>query len=164
MQMRYLDEKTAATARQEVAGVPVGDAVRKRDLSEAMLYPWKSRSVSVETLEFEDLVQLSDDMCDENAHDSKRLWPPARTRYSDEDIEAAVREAESGVPVAEIVRKLRISEATFSVWVKRFESFQTSIRELRDENARLRRLAADLAVNRKICKMCAREVSEIDHR
>ena len=119
----------------------------------------------VETLDIEDLIQLRDDMCDENAHDLKRLDPPTPTRYSDEEIEAAVREAESGVPVGEIVRKLRISEATFYVWAKRFEGFRTfEICDLRDENAQLRRLAGDLARNRKICKTCAAKVEEHDHR
>ena len=123
-----------------------------------MLYLWQRRFVRVETLDIEDRIQLRDDMCDENAHDSKRSDPPAQTRYSDEDIAAAVRQAQSGVPVAEIVRKLRISEATFSVWIKRFEGFQTSeICELRDKNAQLRRLAADLALNRKVCKTCAQD-------
>jgi putative transposase len=152
----------AAAARREEARVPVGEIVRKLDISEAM---WRKDYVRVETLDYEDLIQLSDDMCDENAHDSKRLDLPAQTRYSDEEIEAAVREAESGVPVAEIVRKLRISEATFSVWVKRFEGFQTSeICLLRDKNVQLRRLAADLALNRKVCKTCAEKVAEYDHR
>jgi putative transposase len=161
VQIRYSDEKMAAAARREEAGVPVGEIVRKLHISEAM---WRKDVVRVETLDIEDLIQLSDDMCDENAHDSKRLDPPAQTRYSDEEIAAAVRQAESGVPVAKIVHKLRISEATFSVWVKRFAGFQTSdICELRDENAQLRRLAADLARNRKVCKTCAGKVEEYDH-
>jgi putative transposase len=149
----------AAAARQAEAGVPVGEIVRKLDVSEATLYVWKKRFDRIETPEIENLGQLSDDMRDENAHDSKRFDPPAQTRYSDEEIAAAVREAKSGVPVAEIVRKLRISEATFSVWVKCFAGFQTSeIDDLRDENAQLRRLAAELARNRKVCKTCAGKV------
>ena len=153
----------AAAARQAEADVPVGEIVRKLDVSEATLYVWKKRFDRVETPAIEKLGQLGDDMRDENAHDSKRFDPPAQTRYSDEEIAAAVREAKSGVPVAEIVRKLRISEATFSVWVKRFAGFQTSeIGDLRDENARLRRLAADLVLNYKVCKTCAGKVEKYD--
>jgi putative transposase len=64
-----------------------------------------------------------------------------QARYSDEMIAAAVHQAEAGVPVAELVRKLGISEATFYVWKKRFEGFETpeisELRQLRDENAQL---------------------------
>jgi putative transposase len=156
----------AAAARKAEAGVPVGEIARKLDVSEATLYVWKKRFDRVETPAIEKLGQLGDDMRDENAHDSRRFDPPAQTRYSDEEIAAAVHEAKSGVPVAEIVRKLRISEATFSVWVKRrFAGFQTSeINDLRDENAQLRRLAADLARNRKVCKTCAGTVEQYDNR
>lgn len=122
-----------------------------------MFYVWK-RFDRVEAPDIDELGQLRDDMRDENAHDAKRLDPPAPTRYSDEEIAAAVRDAEAGMPVAEIVRKLGISEATFSVWVRRCEGFQTpenELRQLRDENARLRRLAADLTRNREVCKTCA---------
>jgi putative transposase len=163
VQILYSDEKMAAAARQAEAGVPVGEIVRRLDISDATV--WKKRFDRVESSEIERLGQLGDDMRDENAHDSKRFDPPAQTRYSDEEIAAAVREAESGVPVAMLVRKLRISEATFSVWVKRFEGFQTSeICELRDKNAQLRRLAVDLALNRKICKTCAEKVPDNAHR
>ena len=55
-----------------------------------------------------------------------------KTRYSDEQIAAALRQAEIGTPVAEITRKLGISEATFYVWKKRFGTLGTpEIRELR---------------------------------
>jgi putative transposase len=99
-------------------------------------------------------------MRDENAHDGKRLGPPVQARYSDEMIAAAVRQAEAGVPVAELVRKLGISEATFYVWKKRFEGVETpethdELGQLRDENAQLRRLVADLTIDRQVCKTCS---------
>jgi putative transposase len=146
----------AAAARQAEADVPVGEIVRKLDVSEATLYVWKKRFDRAETPETDELGQLCDDMRDENAHDTKRLDPPAQTRYSDEEIAAAVRQAEAGVPVADIVRKLGISEATFSVWVKCFEGFHTpeicELRQLRDENTQLKRLAIDLALNRVLAR------------
>ncbi len=77
-----------------------------------------------------------------------------KSRYSDEQIAAALRQAEAGTPVAEIVRKLGISEATFYIWRKRFGSMGTpAIRELRllrEENARLKRLVADLTLDRQV--------------
>jgi putative transposase len=165
MQIWYSDEKMAAAVRQAGAGVPVAEIARKLDISEATLYVWKKRFSRAESAEADELRQLRDDMRDENAHDTKRLDPPVQTRYSDEEIAVAVRQAEAGVPVPEIVRRLGISEATFYVWVKRFERFQApeicELRQLRDENAQLERLVADLALNRQVCKTCAENLGGI---
>jgi putative transposase len=58
--------------------------------------------------------------------------PVRKSRYSDEQIAAALRQAEAGTPIADITRKLGISEATFYAWRKRFGSLGTpEIRELR---------------------------------
>jgi putative transposase len=77
-----------------------------------------------------------------------------KSRYSDEQITAALRQAEAGTPIAEIVRKLGISEATFYAWRKRFGSLGTpeirELRQLREENARLKRVVADLTLDRQI--------------
>jgi len=81
--------------------------------------------------------------------------PPVRkSRYSDEQIAAALRQAEIGTPVADIPRKLGISEATFYVWKKRFGSLGTpeirELRQLRDENNRLKQVVADLTLDRHV--------------
>jgi putative transposase len=77
-----------------------------------------------------------------------------KSRYSDEQIAAALRQAELGTPVAEITRKLGISEATFYVWKKRFGSLGTpeirELRQLREENARLKQVVADLTLDRHV--------------
>ena len=77
-----------------------------------------------------------------------------KSRYSDEQIAAALRQAEIGTSVADITRKLGISEATFYVWKKRFGSLVTpEIRELlqlRDENTRLKQVVADLTLDRNV--------------
>ena len=60
-----------------------------------------------------------------------------KSRYSDEQIAAALRQAEIGTLVADITRKLGISEATFHVWKKRFGTLGTpEIRELRQRATR----------------------------
>ena len=68
-----------------------------------------------------------------------------KSRYPDEQIAAALRQAEAGTPVAEITRKLGIAEALFYVWKKRFGGLGTpeirELRQLRDENAGLNALA-----------------------
>lgn len=77
-----------------------------------------------------------------------------KSRYSDEQIAAALRQAETGTPVAEITRKLGISEATFYTWKKRFGSFGTpeirELRQLRAENAQLKQVVADLTLDRHV--------------
>jgi putative transposase len=80
-----------------------------------------------------------------------------KSRYSDEQIAATLRQAEAGTPIADITRKLGISEATFYAWRKRFGSLGTpeirELRQLRDENARLKRLkrlVADLTLDRQV--------------
>jgi putative transposase len=77
-----------------------------------------------------------------------------KSRYSDEQIASALRQAEVGTPVAEIVRKLGISEATFYAWKKRFGSLGTpeirELRQLREENAKLKQVVADLTLDRAV--------------
>ncbi len=80
--------------------------------------------------------------------------PVRKSRYSDEQIAAALRQAEIGAPVADITRKLGISEATFYVWKKRFGTLGTpeirELRQLRDENAKLKAVVADLTLDRAV--------------
>ena len=77
-----------------------------------------------------------------------------KSRYSAEQIAAALRQAEAGTPVTEITRKLGIAEATFYLWKKRFGRLGTpeirELRQLREENVRLKQVVADLTLDRHI--------------
>jgi putative transposase len=77
-----------------------------------------------------------------------------RSRYSDEQITYALRQADSGTAVSDVCRQLGISEATFYVWKKKFGSLAaTEVRELRllrEENSKLKRLVADLTLDKHI--------------
>ncbi len=77
-----------------------------------------------------------------------------KSRYSPEQIAAALRQAELGTPPAEITRKLGISEATFYGWKKRFGRLGTpeirELRQLREENTRLKQVVADLTLDRHV--------------
>ena len=77
-----------------------------------------------------------------------------KSRYSDEQIAAALRQAEIGKPVADVTRKLGISESTLYVWKKRFGMLGTpeirELRQLRDENAKLKAVVADLTLDRAV--------------
>jgi len=73
-------------------------------------------------------------------------------RYTDEQIAFALRQAESGAAVAEICRKLGVSEPTFYRWKKQFAGMGTveirRLKQLEEENAKLKRLVADLSLDK----------------
>ena len=75
-----------------------------------------------------------------------------RKRYSDEQIAFALRQAEGGTAVEGICRKLGVSEATFYRWKKQFAGMGTveirRLKQLEEENAKLKRLVADLSLDR----------------
>ena len=75
-----------------------------------------------------------------------------RKRYSDEQIAFALRQADSGTAVEEICRKLGVSEATFYRWKKQFAGMGTveirRLKQLEEENAKLKRLVADLSLDK----------------
>lgn len=73
---------------------------------------------------------------------------------SEEEILRVLREAESGDTVVEICRKHAISQETFYLRMDKYNGFGLDelreLRHLRDENAKLKRLAADLSLDRHI--------------
>ena len=75
-----------------------------------------------------------------------------RKRYSDEQIAFALRQAETGVSVEEICRRLGVSEATFYRWKKQFAGMGVveirRLKQLEEENAKLKRLVADLSLDK----------------
>ena len=78
----------------------------------------------------------------------------AKKGHSEEQILRALWQAEGGTRVAEICREHGVSEATFYVWKKKFSSLALNelreLRQLREENAKLKRLVADLSLDRHI--------------
>jgi putative transposase len=74
-----------------------------------------------------------------------------RKRYTDEQIGFALRQAESGTAVEAICRKMGISEPTFYRWKKQFAGMGVveirRLKQLEDENAKLKRLVADLTLD-----------------
>ena len=75
-----------------------------------------------------------------------------RSRFSEEQVAYALRQAESGTPVGDVCRQLGVSEATFYTWKKKYAHLGVSelrrLRQLEDENARLKRLVADLTLDK----------------
>jgi putative transposase len=74
--------------------------------------------------------------------------------HSEEEILRVLRDAESGDTVAEICRKHGISQQTFYLWKKKYAGLGLNelreLRQLREENAKLKRLVADLSLDRHI--------------
>ena len=81
-----------------------------------------------------------------------------RSRFTEEQIAYALRQAEAGTPVADVCRQLGVSEATFYVWKKKFANLGvTELRMLAEENARLKRVVADLTLDRHILQEVLRK-------
>ena len=74
--------------------------------------------------------------------------------HSEEEILRVLREAESGDTVVEICRKHGISQQTFYLWKKKYAGLGLNelreLRQLREENAKLKRLVADLSLDRHV--------------
>jgi putative transposase len=73
-----------------------------------------------------------------------------KSRVSESQIVAILKEGEAGVSIAEIVRKHGISRGTYSNWKSRYGGASVSelrrLKELEAENAKLKRMYADLAL------------------
>ena len=85
-----------------------------------------------------------------------------RSRFTDQQIAFALQQAEQGTQVAEVTRKMGISEQTFYRWKKKFGGLMPSeVRKLRqleeEENARLRRLVADLSLDKEMLQEVIRK-------
>lgn len=74
--------------------------------------------------------------------------------HSEEELLRVLREAESGDTVVEICRKHGISQQRFYLWKKKYAGLGLNelreLRQLRDENAKLKRLVADLSLDRHV--------------
>lgn len=87
-----------------------------------------------------------------------------RSRYSEEKILYALKQAESGTPVGDVCRQIGISEATFYVSKKKYADLGLTdlceLRQLRDENSKLKRLVADLTLDRHVLQEIVKKSSE----
>jgi putative transposase len=77
-----------------------------------------------------------------------------RKGHTEEQIVGVLRQVEAGARVAEVCRKVGISEATYYLWKRQYSGVGVSelreLRQLREENGRLKRLVADLSMDRQI--------------
>jgi putative transposase len=77
-----------------------------------------------------------------------------KKRFTQEQIAFALRQAEGGTAVEEVIRRLGISEATFYRWRKKYAGLGVAemrrLRQLEEENRRLKRLVADLVLDKQM--------------
>ena len=77
-----------------------------------------------------------------------------RSRYSEEQIAYALRQAESGTPVNEVCRKMGVTEQSFYRWKRKYAGMGVAelrrLKLLEDENRRLKQLVADLALDKEM--------------
>lgn len=77
-----------------------------------------------------------------------------KSKFTEEQIAFALRQAEGGVKVAEICRKMGVSEATFFNWKKKYGGLGVSelrrLKQLEEENRQLKKLVADLSLDKQM--------------
>ena len=85
-------------------------------------------------------------------------WEERKTmkdsKFSDAQKAFILKQGADGIPVAEICRRTGISQATYFNWKKKYEGLLPAemrrLKQLEDENAKLRKLVADLALDREM--------------
>jgi len=74
-------------------------------------------------------------------------------RFTDEQVIAILKQSEAGVSTADLCRQHGVSRATFYAWRKKFKGMEVEdakrLKQLEDENRRLKTLVADLTLDKK---------------
>lgn len=75
-------------------------------------------------------------------------------RFTEEQIAFALKQHETGVPVADICRKMGVSDASFYLWKKKYAGMGiTELRKMKaleEENRQLKKLVADLSLDKQM--------------
>lgn len=76
------------------------------------------------------------------------------SKFTDEQIAFALKQAETGTKVAEVCRKMGISDATFYTWKKKYGGLGPSelrrLKQLEEENRQLKKLVADFSLDKQM--------------
>ena len=79
-----------------------------------------------------------------------------KKRFKEEQIIGILKEADAGVPTADLCRKHGMSTASFYAWRKKYGGMEVSeakrLKELEDENRRLKTMVADLSLDNQMLK------------
>lgn len=75
-----------------------------------------------------------------------------KSKFTEAQVAAALRECASGAPVGVVARKLGVSEQTIYIWKRKYASLDTAdirkVRQLEEENTKLKGLVADLSLDK----------------
>ena len=84
----------------------------------------------------------------------ERRTTPRKKRFTEAQIAFALRQAASGTPVAEITRKMGVSDVTFYRWKKLYANLGVAeirrLKQLEEDNRRLKQLVADLTLDKQM--------------
>ena len=84
-----------------------------------------------------------------------------KSRHSEEQIIGVLKQMEAGRKVGELAREVGVSEATLYTWKSKYGGMEVSearrLRELEDENRRLKQLVAELSLDREALKVVIRK-------
>jgi putative transposase len=87
-----------------------------------------------------------------------------KKKFSVEQIVSVLKQAEVGVPIAELIRKIGISEQTFYRWKSKYVGLEVDqvrqLKQLRDENTRLKQLVAELTLDKTMLQDVIRKSFE----
>ncbi len=79
-----------------------------------------------------------------------------RSRFSEEQIIAALKQAEAGVPVAELCRRLGVTDVTFYRWKAKYGGLEVNeaprLRQLEEETRRLKQIVAEQTLDLQALK------------
>ena len=85
-----------------------------------------------------------------------------RSKYTESQIVFAIKQVETGTRLSEVCRKMGISEATFYNWKKKYGGLGVSelrrLKNLEEENAQLKKLVADLSLDKQILQDVLKKV------
>lgn len=77
-----------------------------------------------------------------------------KKRFTEQQISFALRQASTGTPIAEITRRMGVSEPTFFRWKKLYSGLDSQeirrLKQLEEENTRLKRIVADLTLDKQM--------------
>lgn len=77
-----------------------------------------------------------------------------KSRFSEQQIAFALRQAETGTKVSEVCRKIGVAEATFYNWKKKYGGLGVSelrrLKQLEEENRQLKKLVAELSLDKQM--------------
>ncbi len=77
-----------------------------------------------------------------------------KSRFTEQQIAFALRQAETGTKVSEVCRKIGVAEATFYNWKKKYGGLGVSelrrLKQLEEENRQLKKLVADLSLDKQM--------------